>query len=92
MWDGLKASRGSKLVGVVKGAIRQWTLDTSTADDCRDIEGCRLHGPAGLPTRMGEDKAVVICPELCRKLALVLEKGLEVSNSDDFLGCLLKPL
>jgi hypothetical protein len=94
VWDGLKASRGSKLVGVLKIAIRLWTPDTSIADDCRGIEGCRLHrNLQGCQPGLGKmrQKPVVIGPELCRKLVLVLEKGPEVSNSDDTLGCPRKP-
>jgi hypothetical protein len=95
VWDGLKASRGSKLVCVVKSAIKLCTPDTSIADDCGDDCGCRLHRALqGCQPGWGKirQKPVVICPELCWKLVLVLEKGPEVSNSDDTLGCPRKPL
>jgi hypothetical protein len=89
-------SRGSKLVGVVKSAIRLWTPDTSIADDCRGIEGQgRLHRALQVcQPGCGKirQKPVVICLEFCWKLVLVLEKGPEVSNSDDTLGCPRKPV
>jgi hypothetical protein len=88
---------GQALVGVVKSAIRLWTPDTSIADDCRGIEGCRLHRALqGCQPGKGKirQKPVVICPEVWWRLVLVLEKGPEfvVHRACSRLGALHRKL